>query len=135
MENNGNREIVKRVPVFEDKGKFEVVNGDVVEKGTYHVHTCCEQFYSSPRSRAWETQLKVTREGGLVEGDYRKNPHTAYKESGQAYNLRRESFDPKGEKAKMIHEEIVKLVKQNVPAEEIDRRVEKMVDEINPEDE
>jgi len=135
MENKGVGEIVKRSPVFEDKGKILVISGEVVEEGTYYVHTSESQKYPSPNSRTWETLLNITRDGGLVETDYRKTPHLAYGKTGKAYELWNKSVDPDGEKAKVIHQEVVKLVKQNIPIEEIDRRVNKMVDEIDPEGE
>lgn len=135
MENKGVGEIVKRSPVFEDKGKIQVISGDMIEEGTFYVHTSEDQKYPSPNSRTWETLLKITRDGGLVETDYRKTPDPAYKEMGKAYELWNKSVDPDGKKAKVIHQEVVKLVKQNIPIDEIDRRVNKLVDEIDPEGE
>lgn len=106
---------------FSDKGEYEVVTGDGVEKGKFEVDTTLAEYGIGHLE--WETLLNIYQEGLVVVDDEDMTTPLAYKPQGEVYRLWDLEQDPDGSRAKEIHQKIVELAKSNIPADRISEQI------------
>lgn len=114
---------------FSDKGEYEVVAGDRVEKGKFEVDTSLAEQLGGDLE--WETLLNIYQEGlAVTDDDEELAIPSAYKPQGEVFRLWDLSQDPDGSHAKVIHQTIVDMAKSNIPANILSERIRELRSEI-----